>query len=105
MEHALSDSRVKLWVDIGIRKLSRNDGIHLLHSPDFVLLLQEDEQMHMRKYTLLIFNSVHKTGHLPIIAIMNLLEQCLLFGIEDTCDYIELVHSCLTWMRIGQYHQ
>ena len=48
MEHTSSDHRVKLWIKIGIRNLCWNDTINLLHSPNFVLFLQEDQKVLVR---------------------------------------------------------
>ena len=56
--------------------------------------------MHVREIMLLIFNGVDKASHLTIVAIMNLLEQGLLFGMEHSSNQIRPICSTLTYCHI-----
>ena len=47
--------------------------------------------------THLILNGVNKASHISKVAIMNLLKQGLLFGMEDMCHQIRLIHNRLTY--------
>jgi hypothetical protein len=97
MKHGSGDGSMELGMDLGIWNLSRDDGINLFHSTNLVWLPQENQEMHVRKTTLLVFNDVDKASHLAIVAITNHLEQGLLFGMEYPCDQIRPIHSSLTY--------
>ena len=97
MEYGFGDGSMELGMDLGIWNLSRDDGINLFHITNLVRLLQEDQEMHVRKTTLLVFNGVDKASHLAIVAITNHLEQGLLFAMENPCDQIRSIHSSLTY--------
>ena len=77
MEHGFGDGSMELGMDLGVWNLSRDNGINLFHIMNLVWLLQEDQEMHMRKTMLLVFNGVDKASHQAIVTIMNLLEQGL----------------------------
>ena len=82
MEHEFGDGSMELGMELGIWNLSKDNGINLFHIMNLIWLLQEDQEMHMRKTTLLVFNGVDKASHLAIVTIMNLLEQGLLFAMK-----------------------
>jgi hypothetical protein len=42
MKHILENNRMKLWMDLWIWNLCRNDNINLLNGGNLVLLFQED---------------------------------------------------------------
>ena len=107
MKHGFGDGSTELGMELGIWNLSRDDGINLFHIMNLVWLLQENQEMHVRKTTLLVFNGVDKASHLAIVAIMNHFEQSLLFAMENPCDQIRPIHSSLTycqawWSNCGQ---
>jgi hypothetical protein len=99
MEHVFFHSLIELGVDISIRDLSRDEGVYLFHSANLVIWFQEDEKVHMRQTTLLIFNGVHQSCHLSIVAFANLLQQGLLLLIEYASHQVWTVHSSLTYMK------
>ena len=72
MKHILGNNRVKLGIDLRIWKLCRDNGINLLNGRNLVLFFQEDQEMHVRKSTFLIFDSVDKSSHLFKVIVMNL---------------------------------
>ena len=97
MEHGFGDGSMELGLNLGIWNLSRDNGINLFYIMNLVWLLQEDQEMHVRKTTLLVFNGVDKASHLAIVAITNYLEQGLLLAMENPCDQIRSIHSSLTY--------
>jgi hypothetical protein len=72
MKHILGKSMVELRELNRIWYLSRNHLINLLHCLNLVLLLQENKEMHMRKATLLVFNSVHQASNIAKVPIAYL---------------------------------
>ena len=84
---------MELGMDLGIWNLSRDTGINLFHITNLVWLLQEDQEMHVRKTTLLVFNGVDKA-----VTITNLFKQGLLFAMENPCDQLRPNHSSLTYV-------
>ena len=97
MEHEFGNGSMKLGMDLGVWNLGKDDGINLFYSMNLVWLFQENQEMHVRKTTLLVFNGVDKSSHLAIVAITNLLEQGLLFGMENPSDQIRSIHSSLPY--------
>jgi len=96
MEHEVPHSFIELRMEMLIRDLGRDEGVNLLSSTYLVLLLKEDKEVHVRKTTFLIFNGVDQSSNLAIVAIMNLLQECLLLLIKDASHQVWTVNSTLT---------
>jgi len=96
MEHEVRDSLIELRMDIWIRNLGRDEGVDLLWGAYLALFMEEDEEVHVRKATLLIFYGVDQSSDLSIVAIANLLQEGLVLLIEHSSHQIRTVNSSLT---------
>jgi hypothetical protein len=96
MEHEVRDSFIELRMDICIRNLGRDEGVDLLWCAYLALFMEEDEEVHVRKATLLIFNGVHQSSNLSKVAISNLLQEGLVLLIEHSSHQVRTVNSSLT---------
>jgi len=88
MHHALCDCFIEHWMQLSIRKLSRNQGIDGSSIMNLVGLLEENKKMHMRQTTLLEFDSIDHGSHLAKYAISDIFQQSLHLLMENTCDDI-----------------
>ena len=95
MKHALADNLMELRMEGWVWNLSRDNSINLPHSLDLVLVLKEDEEMHVREAMLLILNCVHKACNSTKVAITNLFQQGLLLGMENPCHQVRMINSFL----------
>jgi len=68
MKHILGDHSIKLRVLIWIRNLGRDEGVHMFHSINFIVLSEKDKKVHIRKAMLLILNGVHLAIHRAKVA-------------------------------------
>jgi hypothetical protein len=99
MQHVFFHSLIELGMNISVRNLGRDEGVDMLYSADLIVWFQEDEEMHVRQTVFLIFNGVHQSCNLAIVAITNLLQESLLFLIKYASHQVWTVHSTLTYIR------
>jgi hypothetical protein len=59
MKHTCGDGFIEQRITFRIRNLSRDDIVNLGGVTNFVVLVKEDEEMHMRESTLLKFDGVN----------------------------------------------
>src|SRR5258708_27088566 len=98
MQHVFVYSLVELGMDISVRNLGRYEGVDLFNGVYLMIWFKEDEEMHVRKTMLLIFDGVDQSCDLSIVAFMNFLQESLLLLIEYASHQVWTVHSVLTYM-------
>jgi hypothetical protein len=98
MQHKFFHSLVKLRMDISVGNLSRDEGVHLLHSPNLIFCIEEDEKVHVWQSALLVFNGVYQSCNLPIVTLADLLQEGLLLLIEYASHQVWTVHSTLPYI-------
>jgi hypothetical protein len=74
VQHVFFDGLIELRMDISVGNLGGDEGVDLFRGPDLVIWLQEDEEVHVRQTTLLVFDGVHQSRDLSIAALSNLLQ-------------------------------
>jgi hypothetical protein len=100
MEHALGDGLMQDGMSDWVRKLSRDDGVHILSVVNLVPPTKEYEEVYVRETTLLELNGVNQACNFTKETTSNILQQSLNFLIEDTCNNIRTVCSSLMSGRI-----
>ena len=73
MHHAGCNRFVKQWMSFRIRYLSRYNAICLCCIVNFLIWLQKNKEVHMRKATLLKFDGVNRSNNITKQSIFNFL--------------------------------
>ena len=84
MDHELLD-KVKQLRMIN-RKLRRHEAVYLFRSAQLGMRLEEDNDMSMRKAPLLELNGVKKACTVTKNAILDISNERVQLGMENTCD-------------------
>jgi hypothetical protein len=100
MQHELGDHFIELRMEVLIRDLSRYGGIDLLSGANLVSLLQEDQEMHVGKASLLILDGIHQSSHSTIETVPHFLQQVLLFQEKDACHQVRMIDGSLTYNKM-----
>jgi hypothetical protein len=77
------------------RELRRHEAVHLLWCTQLGMWFKEDNDMSMRKAPLLELNGIKEACRSTKHAIFNVFNEGEKLGIEDTCDKIRTLSSCL----------
>lgn len=93
MNHELLDKLKQLrMID---RKLRRHETVYLLWSAQLGMRLEEDNDVSMWKAPLLELNGVKEACNVTKDAIFDISNEGVKLGMEDTCDQIRTLSSCL----------
>jgi hypothetical protein len=78
------DQSEQPWMGEGIRKLCRDHKVYLSRGPNLIIPVEPYEEMHVRKTSLLKFNSVHASeGGAKEPHVLNEFDQMLLLLVKD----------------------
>ena len=101
MQHAGGDGLVEHGVGDWVRELGRDNAIDLIGITNFVLLTKEYEEVYVRETTLLELDSVDQARYFTKETTPDVLEQGFHFLIEDTCNNVRTICSCLMTRIVG----
>jgi hypothetical protein len=101
MHHIACDDIVQIGVEVAVRDLRANDVVKEFYISDFVISLQNEQDMCMRKPTFLKFNRVDICDWFSeYVFIAKIGKKFLQFEIEDPCDDVRTIRCRKAWGKI-----
>ena len=104
MDHGRLDDIVQHRIDRGIWEFGTDQGVYVFRVPQLVFFVQDEEQVHVGKTSLLKFDDVDVGDRdAQNVLLRNVVQQFFLLDVEDSCDYIWTVLRLLSRLEVLRY--
>ena len=104
MDHGRLDDIVQHRIDRGIWEFGTDQGVYVFRVPQLVFFVQDEEQVHVGKTSLLKFDDVDVGDRdAQNVLLRNVVQQFFLLDVEDSCDYIWAVMRLLSRFEVLCY--